>query len=51
MKRFAVPFLSTDDPRFSGLKYQILKYFDDWFTATEVGPRVYNKSEKQKMFR
>ena len=51
MKQFEVPFLSTDDPRFSVLKYQFLKYFDDWITTIELGPRVYEKSEKQKVFR
>ena len=50
MKRFEVTFLSTDDSWLSGLKYQILKYFDDWFTKIEVKPSVYEKLEKQKMF-
>ena len=40
LKRFEGPFLPTDDPRFSGLKHQILKYFEDWLTTTEVTPRV-----------
>ena len=30
LKPFGAPFLSTDDPQFSWLKYQILKYFEDW---------------------
>ena len=50
MKRFEVTFLSTDDSWLSGLKYQILKYFDDWFTKIEVTPSAYEKLEKQKMF-
>ena len=50
MKRFEVTFLSTDDPWLSGLKYQVLKYFDDWFTKIEVRPSVYEKFEKQEMF-
>ena len=50
MKRFEATFLSIDDPWLSGLKYQILKYFDDWFTKIEVRLSVYEKLEKQKMF-
>ena len=38
LKPLEVPFLSTDDPRFSRLKYQILKYFEDWLKAFEVRP-------------
>ena len=38
LKPLGVPFLSTDDPRFSRLKYQILKYFEDWLKAFEVRP-------------
>ena len=44
------PFLSTDDPRFLWLKYQILIYFEDRLKTIEVRPGVYEKSEKQKMF-
>ena len=40
LKRFEGLFLSTDDPRFFGLKYQILKYFEDWLTTIEVRPTV-----------
>ena len=29
LKPFEAPFLSTDDPRFSWLKHQNLKYFED----------------------
>ena len=50
LKPFETPFLSIDDPRFSWLKYQILKYFEDWLTTIEVRPGVHEKSEKQKMF-
>ena len=39
LKRFEGPFLLTD-PRFSGVKHQILKYFEDWLTKIEVRPRV-----------
>ena len=42
-------FLPTD-PQFLWLKYQILSYFEDWLKTIEVPPRVYKKSEKQKMF-
>ena len=48
LKSFEVCFLSSDDPRFSWLKYQILKYFEDWLTTTEVRAGVYEKLEKQK---
>ena len=43
-------FLPTDDPRFLWLKYQILIYFEDGLRTVKVRPRVYEKSEKQKMF-
>ena len=43
-------FLPTDDPRFLWLKYQILIYFEDGLNTVKVRPRVYEKSEKQKMF-
>ena len=45
---FEVPFFSTDDPRFSWLKYQILKCFEDWLTTIEIRPGIYEKSENQK---
>ena len=44
------PFLPTDDPRFLWLKYQILIYFEDGLKTVKVRPRVYEKSEKQKVF-
>ena len=44
------PFLSTNDPRFLWLKYQILIYFEDWLKTIDVRPGVYKKSEKQKVF-
>ena len=50
LKPLEAPFLSTDDPRFLWLKYQILIYFQDWLKTIEVRPGVYEKSEKQKMF-
>ena len=50
LEPFEVPFSSTDYPRFLWLKYQILKYFEDWLTKIEVRPGVYEKSEKQKIF-
>ena len=50
MKRFGVTFLSTDDPWLSGLKYQILKYFDDWFTKIEVRLSVYEKLETKNVY-
>ena len=40
------PFLPTDDPRFLGLKYQILIYFEDRLKTIEVRRGVYKKSEK-----
>ena len=50
LKPFGVPFLSIDDRWFSWLKYQILNYYKDWLTTTEVRPGVFEKSETQKMF-
>ena len=50
LKPLEAPFLSTDNPRFLWLKYQILIYFEDWLKTIEVRPGVYEKSEKQKMF-
>ena len=50
LKPFEAPFLQNDFSWFSGLKYQILKYFENQFKTTEVRPEVYEKSEKQKMF-
>ena len=44
------PFLSTDDPRFLWLKYQILMYFEDCLKTIEVKSAVYESSEKQKIF-
>ena len=44
LKPFEAPFLSTDDPWFSWLKY-----FEDWLTATEVKPGVYEKSQNMFM--
>ena len=42
--------MSTDNPRFSWLKYQILKNFEDWLTTSEVRPGLYEKSaEKLKI--
>ena len=49
MKPFEAPFLSTNDPQFSWLKYQFLKYFEDWLTTTEVRPdQEYMKSLRNK---
>ena len=42
--------MSIDDLWFSWLKYQILNYYKDWLTTTEVRPGVFEKSETQKMF-
>ena len=50
LKRLEAPFLSTYDLRFSWLKHQILKYFEDWLKAIEVRPGMSEKSEKQKTF-
>ena len=50
LKPFDVAFLSTDDSRFSWLKQQFLKSFEDWFTKIEVGPGVYEKFIKKQMF-
>ena len=50
LKPFESSFLSTDDPRFSCLKQQFLKFFENWLTKIEIRPGVYEKSEKQKLF-
>ena len=50
LKPFNVPLSSTDDPRFSWLENQFLKYFEDWLRSIEERPGAYTKSEKQKMF-
>ena len=50
MKPLEAPFSPTDAPRLLWLKYQILRYFEDWLKTIEVRPEVYEKSEKQKMF-
>ena len=47
LKPLEAPFLSTDNPRFLWLKYQILIYFEDWLKTIEVRPRVY-KSQRNK---
>ena len=50
MKPLEAPFLSTDDPRFLLLKYQILMYFEYFLKTIEVRPGKYEKSEKQKKY-
>ena len=50
LKPFNTPFLSTDDPWFSGLKNQFLKNFKDWLRSIEKRLGAYTKSEKHKMF-
>ena len=50
LKPLEASFLSTDDPQFLWLKYQILMYFEDCLKTIEVRPGVYKKSEKQKIF-
>ena len=49
LKPFNAPFSSIDDPRFSWLKNQFLKYFKDWLRSIEERPGAYKKSQKQKM--
>ena len=50
LKPFNASFLSTDDPRFSQLKNQFLKYFEDWLRSNEERPGAYAESGTQKMF-
>ena len=50
LKPFNAPFSSIDDPPFSWLKHQFLKYFEDWLRSIEERPGAYTKSQKQKMF-
>ena len=40
LKPLEAPFLSTDNPQFLWLKYQILVYFEDCLKTTEVRPGV-----------
>ena len=42
LKPFEIPFLSTDDLWFSWLKYQILKYFEDWLKSLRNKKCLYN---------
>ena len=50
LKPLEAPFLPADDPRFMGLKYQVLIYFEVRSKTIDVRPEVYEKSEKQKNF-
>ena len=50
LKPLEASFLSTDNPRFLLLKYQIFMYFEDCLKTTEVRPGVYKKSEEQEKF-
>ena len=50
LKQLEAPFLSTDDPWFLWVKYQISIYFEDRIKTIEVLPGLYEKSEKQKTF-
>ena len=49
-KPFKASISSTNDPRFSWLKNQFLRYFEDWLRSVKEGSGAYTKSEKQKMF-
>ena len=42
-KPINAPFSSTDDPRFSWLKNQYLKYFEDWLSSVEERPGPWYK--------
>ena len=50
LRPFNAPFSSTDDPWFSWLKNQFLKYFEDWLGSLEERTGAYTKFEEQKMF-
>ena len=50
LKPCNAPFSSTNVPRFSWLKIQFLKYFEDWLRSIEDKPGAYTKPEKQRMF-
>ena len=50
LKPLEAPFLSTDNPRFLWLKYQILMFFEDCLKTIDVRSEVYEKPEKQKIF-
>ena len=44
LKPLEPPFLSTDNPRFLWLKYQILIYFEDLLEIIKIRTGVYEKS-------
>ena len=46
LKLFNAPFSSINDPRFSWLKNQLLKYFENWLKSIEERLGAYTKSEK-----
>ena len=50
LKPFEAPSLPTHDPQFSWLKYQILKYLEDWLKTIELRPGVYEKSETKNVY-
>ena len=50
LKPFNTPYLSTDNPLFSGLKNQFLKNFKDLLRSIKKRLGAYTKSERQKMF-
>ena len=50
LKPLEALFLSTDDPRFLWLKYQILICFEDWLKIIEIRPGVYEKSERKNVY-
>ena len=41
LKPFDATFLSADNHWFSWLKYQFLKFFEDWLTRIAVKPGIY----------
>ena len=47
-KPFEVPFLSTGDPRFLRLKYQIFKHFEDWLATIEIRAGLYESQRNKK---
>ena len=48
MKPFEASFLSTDDPWFLSLKYQIFIYFEDDLKTIEKEDQHYMKSQRNK---
>ena len=45
-----LPYTNVNDPRFTFLEGEFLKYLDDWKTSVDNRPGPFTQSERQKMF-